>query len=554
MINEIEMSIPILLKGVMETFQSILRTSIYEGSFTEEEMEVRLEGKKQLRKALRTCTFGDSYAKIFVKDYIRDILIKKYEISKDNIDDILPFGKKQELGAEDKFAIMLYLMKEKYKENTLEWFIEEYHLSEPKIKEDGQLYYEITENEIHSIYDTTFDFNLHFHDKIDILTQKIYQMYKGNGVIDEIRDMKIDGVSGGVSGVSAQSRENLPMSYESVWLFFQGKSIRLSFLSFGSEKELIRVCKNIGRYGNQGQLSETRGYVVNEMMDGSRISVARPPFSESWVFFVRKFDNILQSDIQGLIQDKQGDMPICIMKWLIKGCQVTGVTGEQGVGKSTLLVALIQFIAPIYNLRIHELSFELHLRKIYPERNIVSFRETSTTTGQEGLDFAKKTDGTVSILGEVASAPVANWLVQMSMAASLFTLFTHHAKTAEGLVLSLRNALLQEGGFQNERIATEQVVDTINFDIHMKKSEKGHRYIERITEIIPLKESMIQSDLSGAIFTTQDIVVFKEESYHFVQNISDGAIQRINKHLSEEDQEKFRFDLMEWRKYELLSI
>lgn len=170
------------------------------------------------------------------------------------------------------------------------------------------------------------------------------------------------------------------------------------------------------------------------------------------------------------------------------------------------------------------------------------------------LDFAKKTDGTVSILGEVASAPVANWLVQMSMAASLFTLFTHHAKTAEGLVLSLRNALLQEGGFQNERIATEQVVDTINFDIHMKKSEKGHRYIERITEIIPLKESMIQSDLSGAIFTTQDIVVFKEGSYHFVQNISDGAIQRINKHLSEEDQEKFRFDLMEWRKYELLSI
>lgn len=538
----------------METFQLILRSNIYETGFTKEEMAERLEGKKQLRKALRTCTYGDVQAKTFIKDYIKDILIKKYKITGSNIEELIPFSKMRELSAEDKFAIIMYLMKSEYEEKGLEQFVIKNNLENPKQREDGTLYYEISEEEIHNIYDTTYHTNLHFHDKINIVSQKIYQLYKGNGIIDEIRDMKIDGVSAGVSGITGDCRikektdsGKIPFSYESVWIFFHGKSIRMSFLSFGTEKELIRVCKNIYRYGNQGQLSETRGYIVNEMMDGSRVSVARPPFSENWVFFVRKFDSITHTDIRKLITDNNGELPVRLIKWLIKGCQVSGITGEQGAGKTTLLMSLIQFISPIYNLRVHELSFELHLRKIYPERNIVTFRETSTTSGQEGLDFQKKTEGTISILGEVASAPVANWLVQMSMAASLFTLFTHHAKTAESLVLSLRNALLQEGGFQNEKIATEQVVDTINFDIHMKKSETGHRYIERISEIVPLGKKA-DYELTGAIFTTRDIVVFQDGAYKFAQNMSEKAMDRINKHLSKEEREKFRLEMLGWRR------
>ena len=38
-------------------------------------------------------------------------------------------------------------------------------------------------------------------DKINVIVQRIYQHYKGYSSIDEIRDMNIDGVSGGVSGL-----------------------------------------------------------------------------------------------------------------------------------------------------------------------------------------------------------------------------------------------------------------------------------------------------------------------------------------------------------------
>lgn len=42
------------------------------------------------------------------------------------------------------------------------------------------------------------------------------------------------------------------------------------------------------------------------------------------------------------------------------------------------------------NLRITETAFELHLRKIYPTRNILSMRETETVSGQDCLDVQRR--------------------------------------------------------------------------------------------------------------------------------------------------------------------
>jgi pilus assembly protein CpaF len=198
------------------------------------------------------------------------------------------------------------------------------------------------------------------------------------------------------------------------------------------------------------------------------------------------------------------------------------------------------------------LIFELNLRKLYPSRNILSFKETATVSGQEALDIQKKTDGTVTILGEVATAPVARWLVQLSQVASKFTLFTHHAKTTESLVVSLRNALLQEGGFTNERVAEEQVADTVNFDIHMVKTIEGHRYIERITEIIPLSEE-VSDQLNTEYnmnkffntmtrrhsFMTKDIIVYEENQYVLKNSISKRARKDISYNLTKEEQKEF---------------
>jgi pilus assembly protein CpaF len=157
-------------------------------------------------------------------------------------------------------------------------------------------------------------------------------------------------------------------------------------------------------------------------------------------------------------------------------------------GKTTMLMAMIENIYETMNLRITETAFELHLRKIYPTRNILSMRETETVSGQDCLDVQKKTDGSVNIIGEVATDPVASWMIQSAQVASKFTLFTHHAKTFPDLVTALRNSMLRAGVFKDERTAEEQVVQVLNFDIHLVKDFRGRRYIERVTECIPVED------------------------------------------------------------------
>ncbi|MBP7176898.1 MAG: Flp pilus assembly complex ATPase component TadA [Thermoclostridium sp.] len=562
-----------ILLFVREAFNDILKTNLYEMNITREEFDKRVHNRNQLRKALKTCTYGDMNAKNYIRDFIKDILVKSYNVNEGNIHHIISFDNPDKLTVQDKFEILLYHFKKVHGYRAMETLILENHLDKPVMTADG-VSFKVTADDIERIF--AVKQYLHcFEDKLNIIAQRVYQLYKGYGVIDEIRDMRIDGVSGGVSGIPSTFHEevdlsvgisivsSLPSSHDSIWVFFKGKTIHLSFLSFGSESELIRVCKNIYRYNYPGQLSESNGYKVNEMKDGSRVVVVRPPFAESWAFFVRKFDSIEKAETEELITDKGKEIPIGLIKWLVKGCRVTAVTGSQGTGKTTLLMAIIKYISPAFTLRIQELAFELHLRKIYPERNILTFRETPTISGQEGLDLQKKTDGTVNILGEVATAPVSAWMLQMAQVASLFTLFTHHAKTTENLVKALRNNLLQTGAFSNEKIAEQQVADVINFDIHLTKDITGHRYIERITEILPVEsvsyprltaasgEALNTEFLTAAreffvrmtdrkIFETRDIVVWENGSYKGVGRLSEGQIASIEQNLTPKERMEFQ--------------
>lgn len=569
---DVQYSIDSLLLFVKDAFNKILKTNLYEMNLTKEEFEKRVHNKNQLRKALKNCTYGDINAKNYVKDFIKDILVKSYNINEDNVNNIICFSNPKKLSIQDKFEILLYTYKKKYGYRALEKLILENEFDYPRLTDEG-LSYIITAEQIESIFAKEKPL-CKFEDKLNVISQRLYQLYKGFGVIDEIRDMRIDGVSGGVSGIPPTFQEEiditvslsivskLPANFDSIWLFFKGKTIHLSFLSFGSESELIRVCKNIYRYNYPGQLSESNGYKVNEMKDGSRVVVVRPPFSESWAFFVRKFDSIDKVEVEELITDSKKEIPIELIKWLIKGCRVTAITGSQGTGKTTLLMAIIKYISPAFTLRIQEMAFELHLRRVYPNRNILTFRETTTVSSQEGLDLQKKTDGTVNILGEVASAPVSSLMIQMSQVASFFTLFTHHAKTTVDLVKALRNNLLQTGVFTNEKIAEQQVSEVVNFDIHMSKDISGHRYIERITEIIPVESSDYPEITSNngtttldgffnvareyfirmtdrKIFKTNDIVVYDNGAYRACNPPSNVQINSIIKNLTNEEQTEF---------------
>ena len=565
---------------VKKRLDEITKINLYDIGLSEEELKRRKNKKYELKKALKGCTYGDINDKKYVKELIFDILSKEYGVDETNISKAIQFDTPSLLTPQDKFDILIYVYKGQFAYEALTELIKKYNLASLKyIAGETKPSYVITSEEIADIYEKE-QIVLSFSDKLNVVVQRIYHHYKGYSSIDEIRDMNIDGVSGGVSGLPESflsqvaqtdgdylvqvAEHKVPRACDSIWIFFQGKSIRLAFLSFNTEAELKRVCQNIYKYNNPGQLSDTNGYKINEMKDGSRVVVVRPSFSETWAFFVRKFD-VKRATLEQLITVPGKEDAISLLKFLVKGARIIALTGEQGSGKTTMLMGMIENIYETMNIRVQEVAFELHLRKIYPTRNILSFRETDTISGQEGLDVQKKTDGSVNIIGEVATDPVASWMIQAAQVASKFTLFTHHAKTFPNLVTALRNSMLRTGVFKDEKTAEEQVVQVLNFDIHLVKDFRGRRYIERVTECIPLeskneytfdyrKEKTLEGKINkffdnathyftkitnNDLYTYRNILEYVDGKYVITNPISDENIAAMRLNMSEEDLDEF---------------
>ncbi len=566
---------------IKKRLDEITKVNLYDIGLSEEELKRRKNKKYALKKALKGCTYGDVNDKRYVKELIFDLLSKEYGVNEANISSAIPFDMPSLLTPQDKFDILIYVYKKEFGYEALTQLIKRYNLATLKyLQGETKPCYVITDDEISEIFEKE-NIALSFYDKLEIVVQRIYQHYKGYSSIDEIRDMNIDGVSGGVSGLPESflsqvaqtdgdyldqvAEHKVPRACDSIWIFFQGKSIRLAFLSFGTESELKRVCQNIYKYNNPGQLSDTNGYKINEMKDGSRVVVVRPSMSETWAFFVRKFD-VKRATVEQWTGEMPGsDKVIDLLKFLVKGARITSITGEQGCGKTTLLMGMIENIYETMNLRITETAFELHLRKVYPTRNILSMRETDTISGQECLDVQKKTDGSVNIIGEVATDPVASWMIQSAQVASKFTLFTHHAKTFPDLVTALRNSMLRAGVFKNEKTAEEQVVQVLNFDIHLQKDFRGRRYIERVTECIPIVDKKTydydynsEKTMNGKVqkffenattyfskvteqnlYRYQNVLEYVDGEYQITNKITDKNLSEMRANMDESDLGEF---------------
>ena len=146
-----------------------------------------------------------------------------------------------------------------------------------------------------------------------------------------------------------------------------------------------------------------------------------------------------------------------------------------------------------------------------------------------------------------------------------FTLFTHHAKTFPNLVTALRNSMLRIGQFNNEKTAEEQVVQVLNFDVHLTKDFRGKRYVERITECIPIEEKneytfdhRNEKTLEGKfdkffdnatyyfskstdkqLYTYQNILEYVDGEYVITNPISDFNLKEMRLNMDETDSEAF---------------
>ena len=156
-------------------------------------------------------------------------------------------------------------------------------------------------------------------------------------------------------------------------------------------------------------------------------------------------------------------------------------------------------------------------------------------------------------------------MIQSAQVASKFTLFTHHAKTFPNLITALRNSMLRAGTFTDEKIAEEQVVSVLNFDIHLVKDFRGRRYIERVTECIPIEdkgeytydyrkektlEGKVEKFMDNAtryfhevtnkeLYTYVNVMEYHNDAYVLTNKISDTNIREMRNNMNTKDAEEF---------------
>lgn len=463
-----------------------------------EEFDRLYKRKARINEALKNCVHGVDAAKALVIDLIRNFIAGK--VPPEQVTALLGLDEESEPSNHVKFEILMYRYKKQYGKDALGKWIDKHNFDRERHATGGDrvqdMAYYITVEDLNYAY-AEEQIELDIEEQIDVLAILVYQQYKGFGILDTLREMNINGFNIGTSGsiLSIGANSTLPKEFKannSVWLYFRGKYIHLRFMNFGTEDEARRIIQLICRWNNPGPLTAKRGYLVNTMYDKSRVLAVRPPVAEHWAVFIRKFTISDPSPEYLLIKEytNRGDLPIKLIEFLMRGCITCAVTGRQGSGKTTLMSSIIRYIDPRYTIRVLEMAPELYLREIYSTRNILSLQETTTVSAAECQDALKKSDAAVSIVGEVATDSIAARMIQMGMTASIFTIFSHHANTPKDLVLTLRNSLVNDGGFSNMETAEKQVLDVVKCDIHLDYTPDGKRYVDRISEIVQLDEGI----------------------------------------------------------------
>lgn len=556
------------------------------------EYKVRQANKERLEKALTECIDGiDSACKIVIA-LIKDIIRVEVQ-SEEDACKVKDFKAMEYLPAMDKWEILYYVLEKQYDDDVVNYLERTYELTKlreittdhglTKLKPElsAALLDDIFEAEVLNNDDISFG----YEEELDVLSRELFAMYKGFGCIDTLRRAKVDGFNFGTSGSVRYEIEGrwdaTYRSTNSVWVQINAVWVHFSFIDFCTQNEMRRVVRQLTAYGNLGPMTEKNPVKVTDAPDGARVTAFGPPVGECWACFVRKF-NLSIYTMESLLDKpyaKNWELPAKMLYYLAKSRVNLPVTGQQNTGKTTFMKSLIELF-DLMNIRVMEMSFELALREIYPWMNIFTAKPTQYINNSKVQDTFKKTDGALSMVGEVAEDDVVPNMIQFAIVASACTMFSSHHKTDDALVYGLADSWVSSRNIERDA-AISSILDAIKCNVHMDFADHN-RVLAYISEIVKVSElqsyppiAMPHSTAEAVYqqtvidreyytrrtdrvkFTSRQIVKYSLEKQAYIANdwFTDGMINQMINRLYPEDRESFaRFadeNFMEVRKRRL---
>lgn len=466
--------------------------------------------RRMVSSCIRTCCSGNYGAKEVVLELVYGFCEKLFPKREDYLF-LVPFHEPENMTSWQQLETLVFIF-DKEKENggfgilckRFQW------------NRNG---YSVCREDIRNAYFTLFP-ELSEEEERTILARILFSLSVGLGKVDTLNQQKgfIEEIQIGMSGKTAQGynyKENLSFgqpeggfSRDGIHIMAGGCTFRLEAVSFETEEEQQRVLRNLIKDSGCGELTVNHPILVAETVDGRRISVSRPPATDTWIGLIRKFDTVKEISLEKLYQGYPEEKVLpALLRQLVHSGRNIAITGEMASGKTTLFRACLMEARKDMNIRVVESdSFELNVREFLPHANSITMRVSEYTPAVEVLAFARKTTGQIFAVGEVNSAAVAVMTMDLSKIASqLF--FSAHYITTEHMIADFTNAKLCTGGYSEELMAESDAVRCLGFDVHLK-SKGGRRYVQFINEIIPVYGN--KGD-AGKTYEIRPIYVYDEE-------------------------------------------
>lgn len=452
------------------------------------EYEAARKNKEVISKSLKKCVSGDNNAKKIVLKVTRDI-IEKHLLTLEDCNKIFDFTNILNLTPEQKFEILTYELSKVHGKNVMRYLNSIYHFVDLRIVWEGddprREFDDIMLDEmfIEQVPYTSLD----YEQALDVLTILVYQVAKGFGKIETIRDLNIDGLELGTVGSIMHSVLGTNPHYvieRSLSIQIEAQWVHLSFVDFGTVEEIKRIIVNISNIAGSEALTVKAPLKVVEDSVGNRITCIRPDVGATWGLFLRSFSAGIVSVKEWLRMNeiKNGQLPDRLLYFLAKAGQNVAFTGAQNTGKTTLMKGYIEYYDQV-NIRIIEMSFELNPNEIYPGRNIFSVKPTTFATTDMVQSILRKTDSWLTLVGEIADSIMAANTMKIGLVGSNSTIFSYHGIDYRGLIDGLTGDLLSSGMYSNENSAQQLVLDVVKHNVHTN-FYLHYRVIEYIEEIV----------------------------------------------------------------------
>ncbi len=462
---------------VRDRLNSCISLSEAEQGLFKKQRDNELKSNRRIANAIRKCTSGDRGASETVKSVISDYLNYELKLSDDEVLRLVDTD-----SSITKFTALIKHIEKSGTDNAFGYLWHEFFSEKA---EKGSLTCEDL-GEACEKFRVPDDADF----KREILTELLYIYIAGLGAVDILNSQSgcIEEIQIGLSGTVKECydyEEELRLienggkrdrkSSDSIHIIVNGQTVYMGFLTFGSEEEMIRVIKNLIKDTVAPELTKKNPKIVTDTVDGRRITVSRPPFSDGWAGIIRKFDTVKRTKLEELFPKEVTK----IIRDAVKRAGSIAITGDMATGKTTLLRALLLETGDGKNLRIVEAdSFELNIREYLPNVNVLTLRSSDHITPEDTLEFSKKTTGQVYVVGEVNSHKMALLVMEAAKTASKI-LFTAHYKTTEDMVTDFFYAA---HGHTDEETARKDAYSALGIDIHLSV-KNGVRFIERISEV-----------------------------------------------------------------------